>query len=441
MKEIIRKNFNNLKNKVLENMATIISGNGIISDNDLCGMTSGYFGRVEYSDILTKGLLNILLEISEFKGFKMPEVFRPLSFNRIISINDYCYDSPLGRFSDKYCDVDFFNYKNSFIANLYLFNEEVVFVKVPFTDEKSFLIDFSDSNRNIEKEALNMATLLENEIRRKNITYIYLCKRVNDGYSIPTDVLNKYLKRSGSRVVYLFEYLEEKLPKTIFNFFVNKIDEYNKWISSLTTREGYRYFVTSQWKKIKEQFQIIDYCDLSEYHLTGTGIATYLDYVDLNVDRNLDWIASFTTSEIMYNHVNTLPGIDNTIIVFGYLKSIEQLLTNLILDDAQKNNYVPIAEYVTEDGKHHKITVKEEATHKLVLGKTLNYIRYSKQFIKNTIRRQRLCDILEPWISDIRNGYLHKHVIFEPNKIEEIREKTYKVMYAVLDSLQKKKGL
>lgn len=148
---------------------------------------------------------------------------------------------------------------------------------------------------------------------------------------------------------------------------------------------------------------------------------------------NRDFAESFITSEWLYKKYVSLDELDNTFIVSGYLKSIEQLLWDIvyIVGQGRKIKDIPISEDNVEE-----------------IDKTLGALQYflsnwnnddlfqlsfenETRYVMKYLKKQ-----ISDWRKQYRNGYFHKHNLCDKNKIEAIREETYFLYLLILGSLK-----
>ena len=148
---------------------------------------------------------------------------------------------------------------------------------------------------------------------------------------------------------------------------------------------------------------------------------------------NSDFAESFITSEWLYKKYVSLDELDNTFIVSGYLKSIEQLLWDIvyIVGQGRKIKDIPISEDNVEE-----------------IDKTLGALQYflsnwynddlfqlsfenETRYVMKYLKKQ-----ISDWRKQYRNGYFHKHNLCDKNKIEAIREETYFLYLLILGSLK-----
>ena len=148
--------------------------------------------------------------------------------------------------------------------------------------------------------------------------------------------------------------------------------------------------------------------------------------------RDGDFAKSFLTSEWLYKKYFALPEMDNTFIVAGYLKSIEQLLWQII--------------YLVGQGRDVRGVIVEEDNKESIdttLGSLQWFITdysnddlfesafgYSTHSVMQYLRAQ-----LKDWRQKNRNGYFHKHNLGEKEKIEIIRNETIFLYFLILGTL------
>ena len=145
-----------------------------------------------------------------------------------------------------------------------------------------------------------------------------------------------------------------------------------------------------------------------------------------------DFAKSFLTSEWLYKKYFSLQELDNTFIVAGYLKSIEQLLWDII--------------YIIGQGRQVR-GVNIEQDNFEDIDTTLGSLQYfitnysnddlfetafgtSTRFVMRYLRSQ-----LSVWRAKYRNGYFHKHNLEDKEKINLIREETFFLYLLILGSI------
>lgn len=154
---------------------------------------------------------------------------------------------------------------------------------------------------------------------------------------------------------------------------------------------------------------------------------------------NADFSRSLISSEWYYDlQVKTDEGIEQTAIVAGYLKSLEQLLCSilLVLSEDENNEFMF---FTNKEGKEKtgqdRLPLNYE-NQKLVLTMAKNILKAIKGNKKSVLRRTKMTDrvieYLEKYVEKTRNGYMHKDNLYEWTDIQNIRTKTYAAYFMVL---------
>ena len=126
-----------------------------------------------------------------------------------------------------------------------------------------------------------------------------------------------------------------------------------------------------------------------------------------------------------------MANLDNTFMVAGYLKSIEQMLWDII-------STVAAGKYIGSS----RIGDDDVDKNDTMLGSLKNFLNYSsnqelfnKAFGDDAKYVQRYLNYqLDSWITKNRNGYFHKHNMSE-EQVSEIRKQTYFLYFLILGSL------
>lgn len=154
---------------------------------------------------------------------------------------------------------------------------------------------------------------------------------------------------------------------------------------------------------------------------------------------NADFSRSLISSEWYYDlQVKTDGGIEQTAIVAGYLKSLEQLLCSilLVLSEDENNEFMF---FTNKEGKEKTGQDRSPLNYdnqKLVLTMAKNILKAIKGNKKSVLRRTKMTDrvieYLEKYVEKTRNGYMHKDNLYEWSDIQNIRTKTYAAYFMVL---------
>ena len=210
------------------------------------------------------------------------------------------------------------------------------------------------------------------------------------------------------------ESYENDLLEEIINvvFETNHLNPYDFDINSIRENDFYNYLMDSQInsKTINEKIEAIA---LIWKTIFNDSIQNY----------NYNWIKSIYTSEWMFKNIQFLPLLDNTMIVTGFLKSIEQLLYFIL-----KTYYNDIK--IEKNGKIYGIE-DEIIENNFMLRFAFNFIK-DKELIVDKNMSKVLLEKLDVWIKHSRNGFLHKDLIEQYSLISEIRKTTYEIVLLIL---------
>ena len=148
---------------------------------------------------------------------------------------------------------------------------------------------------------------------------------------------------------------------------------------------------------------------------------------------NRDFAKSFLTSEWLFKKYFSLEEMDNTFIVAGYLKSIEQLLWDIISLVGQGRPIRGGTVGANSPSNHIDTTLGS------LQGFLTDYdnddlfstvFHTSKHFVMNYLGAQ-----LSDWRSKYRNGFFHKHNLEDREKIDAIRDETFFLYLLILGTL------
>ena len=190
---------------------------------------------------------------------------------------------------------------------------------------------------------------------------------------------------------------------------------------------------------------------LSEIRSNGTRFRDINDYNFGNIKRKYinneryrlligggDFAKAFLTSEWLYKKYFSLTDLDNTFIVAGYLKSIEQLLWDIIYLKGQGNQ-------IKKKGNRGTVLIDENNLEAIdtTLGSLEHFLKeYADDsifessfggntlFIRNYLKKQ-----LATWHKKNRNGYFHKDNLNNLESIETIRNTTIFLHFLVMGSI------
>lgn len=193
--------------------------------------------------------------------------------------------------------------------------------------------------------------------------------------------------------------------------------------------------LSRKWEKIKNEFEngffnpsLTDVFNSDELKVLWQ---CFKEKNILQLSRT-SFVDSFVSSEWYYDlwDKSSDGDLEQTAIVAGYLKSIEQLLFSLMLSRCNELRFKlwrrqepEKLERLTKENQHQLQTMAGS----LLKSINKNYVekrRLDNVFISETIGRKVL-EYLDMFIKETRNGYFHKDNIYTPDEIRNIRTKAY----------------
>ena len=210
-----------------------------------------------------------------------------------------------------------------------------------------------------------------------------------------------------------------------YNQYSKKLEEY----IGLTITKNFSPFSLMRFKKIIEKnilkypyYKIktnyINYNNI-DYKLGQEDFDTiFKNYINekkyLQVISDNAFSQSFITAEWLFDSMNKAKAIDLTVIAMGYFKSIEQLLYCII----KKTK----SDYNDEKTLGDMALYIKRNKNKLFFN---NITPYAKNYIIQSIFKYK----------DIRNNFLHKKNISSFNKINEIKDMTYSILFLIIGAM------
>ena len=145
-----------------------------------------------------------------------------------------------------------------------------------------------------------------------------------------------------------------------------------------------------------------------------------------------DFAQSLLTSEWLYKKYVMLEQLDNTFIVAGYLKSVEQLLWSIIKLTG-RGKFI----------KDKKIGTAKEDEIDTTLGSLEHFVGddansdlFIDAFNNNTFVIKYIKRQISSWRAKKRNGLFHKSQLKDKAKIDDIRQETIFLYFLILGSLK-----
>lgn len=158
----------------------------------------------------------------------------------------------------------------------------------------------------------------------------------------------------------------------------------------------------------------------------------YKNYIERGLYKAMSGDApfadSFISSEWFYKLNQVTESLDQTGIVAGYLKSVEQLLFAVIRLSKDSGKTIRtrdkmIVEYTTDNEKRIDST----------LGSLVAFIRHNSSILNVTDYVKRyIVDTINDWRENQRNGYFHKDNLHDMKKVDEIRQRVIYLYFLIL---------
>jgi hypothetical protein len=254
-------------------------------------------------------------------------------------------------------------------------------------------------------------------------------KRLND---ISEKTYNGYLKFGT-----LKDFFDMKFGKGEYEIFQEYVDKFNEKARNIIAYKAVVIPTDDELRTFKsrksEMLLSYDY----ETLLPSDLCQEQRDILHRNfIDRGLykalmgdsDFADSFITSEWNYDVNRATGALDQTGIVAGYLKSIEQLLYSLIRLSINDHRSIRL-----KNGEDGEFSVDNEEYVNSTLGSLIHFVKNNGDILDvNNYTKHYIVDILFDWTDEERNGHFHKDNLHDVNKIEEIRKQTLLLYYLLL---------
>lgn len=248
---------------------------------------------------------------------------------------------------------------------------------------------------------------------------------------------------STIRIITLKEFFEQNFSKDEYSAFLEHVAHFNEHSQNviglnttvIPTEKSIEKFREKVIKEIAEK----DYSKLRNKMGYELFTIVHNNYINnkryMAMGSKLVFAGSFLSSEWNYRIHQITESLDQTGIVAGYLKSVEQLLYELISFSKDQPNR-KIAHY--KNGKHYlsSFTSANEAYVNSALNKLENFIKYNADLINNNKAKNYILDSLEDWRKKYRNGFFHKDNLNNNTVVKEIRSQAISLYFLILGSWQ-----
>ena len=446
-KETINQEFDRLQNKVSYSFFPNFLNNVCMETNltSLCYVPSfrKHYNQEElnYELFLQEALKRILVSIDEEKNNRPVRVFN------LLNSDD---EKPLNKVIKIYCPDLIKRIEHLTENKIYkLFGYDVVLLNDDFERLFDFLriVDLYDVRIEIIKTILDVFI---NKKESKEMVIVSLKREKDSFYHYSRlfpeyiDDINDYLIENNCRYVSFKDFTLDVLETPSYELLNTKINEYSNWVNELESGEHYTEMLFKAWhyygdlkfifledlKHIYDSEPLSLFDKVDDFKLCSfEAFNHYFMHLDVSLGRNKDWISSLFSAEKLFNDIGYLKGGDNTSLVTGYLKSIEQLLGNLIIDDSNTYKYVPSYFH-----KGKEVIINEKTLNKVgTLGNLNMFIKYNPLFIKNKKHKDLLFNLIDEYRDSTRNGYFHKDSILSYERVNNIRKDTIALTIVILN--------
>lgn len=244
----------------------------------------------------------------------------------------------------------------------------------------------------------------------------------------------RYPHKSITQIITLKEFFDGIHPGE-FEIFQEYIGRFNYdaeimlglTVSPIPTKKE----LQKKWDKIKREFDSLFFAESLADTFDSDEINKLKAYFHSNGILNMSstpFSNSFVSSEWYFDLMESTDGqMEQTAIVAGYLKSIEQLLFALMLS---KSDSLRFTLWDKNDKKYVPLSIANKSSVLSMAGNLLESIdfNYGKRlgfvYIDSTIGRKTQ-DFIKNFFWHTRNGYLHKDNIYALKEIERIRKEAY----------------
>lgn len=177
---------------------------------------------------------------------------------------------------------------------------------------------------------------------------------------------------------------------------------------------SYKSYLPAEFDKRQEEKLVKNYFNRGLYKAM-TGTSTFAD--------------SFIGSEWYYGIYKAAGNLEQTAVVVGYLKSVEQLLYSVI------RLSIGHGKTIKAKGSRDYIQFTKDNENFIDnnLGPLIGFMKYFPEiFDVNSFVKQHIIDTLDTFRDKCRNEHLHKDNVYLCEEIEEIRKQAHYIYYLIL---------
>lgn len=331
---------------------------------------------------------------------------------------------------------------------------------------------------------------------------VFLCTYLRSSKSGKADRMitnnNRIYQEEGKKLkeVAIDDFFVEQFGAEEWKAFLSSIEHYLQGIRSiigyqsikflssmnLTMRKIFEEKVLTEWNYKNYRFQIIDSgsAQTQKFISISRENAVTVDHEELEKNyiagerfRTMlgtnEYAESFITSEWLYHSLKGQKNFDFTAVISGYLKSIEQLLYQIVMlnidngckvamnkklyDKAYKNN---VAVYEEKNGSWVALPVIKNRNNKLgykhvaypyvelttdqkdymdsSIGTFEYFLRNNPHIFSKPGQNSTIADMISCFRTEYRNGYFHTHNLQDWNIVEKTRDNAIYLYFVLLGS-------
>lgn len=393
------------------------------------------------------------IDNTNFQAVKEKELFdfktnlnteNSVKFNEARNIFIQCFRQILGYLFKKY-ELNFEEIEKKSIPE---FGSTIYFSL--FDASKNTIYFFKD----IEKSPLWLKKIPDNieelakKVGAKQVKFVYFLR----GNASDQLLINKKIGSVDKNVfLNISDFFEIYFPNE-FEPFMESLDEHLKQannaigiiqINTLSTQSLINFKNNTVTNFCNKDFTYLSSIEFNQCSISSNDIITLTELFKKSdifslFFENEDFIESFVTAEWLYHSLKQACAIDLTTIAISYFKTIEQLLSKVILSHKNKgykikknSSYKELPRFIDLNDKNIR-----EGYIDLSLGSMSNFFKKNHDIIDDSISYHGKKYIVENLFdyTSLRNGYTHKDNIHNWETIYKIRNATYISMFLILAS-------
>lgn len=296
-------------------------------------------------------------------------------------------------------------------------------------------------------ESIRLSIEWESIFKEYNVDKIIVVAMVELGEDAETlnSIVNLDTRKAHGYVEFItLRDLFTLISENEFEIYLDYVEQYNYDIKKLI---GYRTIITpseSTLLKMKKELEVT----LRSYNfdeiLRKDGLfASQIDAIRQHfwedgryraIFGKSSFAESFISSEWYYQTHTVSSALEQTAIIAGYLKSIEQLLYAIIKFSI--NTGKSIKKLGGERNKYIDYTTENETLADITLGSLIGYSRhYSELWSVNSYVKNYITNKLSDFRERYRNDHFHKDNIYNSDEINAIRTNTILLLYLLLGAM------